>query len=91
MKKTIVVRRSVLAAAQELERAAGSIGGIRPIDLAAQKTTDCREDEDKAGVKFWHSVWLYLKLTRFTPGKIKILEDERDQTTRSLIRESVFQ
>lgn len=56
MGETIIVKRSVYDAAQELLRGAGP-GEIRPLSLAAKKMGDCETSGDKTGYRFWSEVY----------------------------------
>ena len=80
MEKSIIVRRSVLAAALQLEREADTSDDVTPIDLAERRIEDCEKAANKAGIRFWRAVWTHLMLVRYAPASadITVLQDDDD-------------
>jgi hypothetical protein len=78
MGKGIAVRRSVLAAALQLEGEAEAGARLTPVDLAEQKINDCESAGDKPGIRFWRSVWTHLMLMKYAPAEITVLQDDDD-------------
>jgi len=73
--KTIVVRKSVRAAAQRLVKEAEMIAGPTPFRLAEIKINDCRAARHTVERQFWRDVWTHLKLLEQRHNEIRIIED----------------
>ena len=73
--KTITVRRSVLMAAQELQKEAASTNG-KPHHLAQKKLDDSAAAEDRTVARFWRDVWIHLMVMEYDPGEITIIVED---------------
>jgi hypothetical protein len=72
--KRVVVRRSVYAAAQELQKESEAVS-YKAYNLAEKKTADCKAAGDKAGAKFWHDAYNYLLSVEMLDGEATLVED----------------
>jgi hypothetical protein len=74
--RIITVRKTILAAARQLEQIARAEGGPTAIDRAERKMNDSRRLDDRAGLQFWRSVWIHLMSVRYAAAEVRIIESE---------------
>jgi hypothetical protein len=75
MSQIISPKSSVYKVAEELEKEA-SAKGVKALQLAQTKLSECRSQGDKQGMRFWSDVWKHALLIEQGSKDVQIIDDE---------------